>query len=228
MATTTINLGLSLDGLSNVDSTGKATGDVLEWNSVSGNWEAVTPSGGGGSSGGVHIPLKPITGLDYSISINGLASFTSGNSNTNWISLSPFIPMNDLITQSISADVRAANSPGLFKIVIYTDVDSYPSSLAYQSTDISCATAGLKTVNVNFNFLKGTTYWVGVFTNTAISFAVHSATQLIPISNSTPFQAFITRIHLGFSYSAGAPNPYPSTNSNLSVVSPVALLFKST
>jgi hypothetical protein len=49
MATTTINLGLSLDGLSNVDSTGKATGDVLEWNSVSGNWEAVTPSGGGGS-----------------------------------------------------------------------------------------------------------------------------------------------------------------------------------
>jgi len=49
MATTTINLGLSLDGLSNVDSTGKATGDVLEWNSVSGNWEAVTLSGGGGS-----------------------------------------------------------------------------------------------------------------------------------------------------------------------------------
>jgi hypothetical protein len=51
MATTTINLGLSLDGLSNVDSSGKATGDVLEWNSVSGNWEAVTPSGGGGGSG---------------------------------------------------------------------------------------------------------------------------------------------------------------------------------
>jgi len=52
MATTTINLGLSLDGLSNVDSTGKATGDVLEWNSVSGNWEAATPSGGGGTPAG--------------------------------------------------------------------------------------------------------------------------------------------------------------------------------
>jgi hypothetical protein len=49
MATTTINLGLSLDGLSNVDSSGKATGDVLEWNAVTSNWEAATPSGGGGS-----------------------------------------------------------------------------------------------------------------------------------------------------------------------------------
>jgi hypothetical protein len=49
MATTTINLGLSLDGLSNVDSTGKATGDVLEWNAVTSKWEAATPSGGGAS-----------------------------------------------------------------------------------------------------------------------------------------------------------------------------------
>jgi len=52
MATTTINLGLSLDGLSNVDTTGKATGDVLEWNALSGKWEAVTPSGGGGTPAG--------------------------------------------------------------------------------------------------------------------------------------------------------------------------------
>jgi hypothetical protein len=51
MATTTINLGLSLDGLSNVDSTGKVTGDVLEWNAVTSKWEAATPSGGGGGSG---------------------------------------------------------------------------------------------------------------------------------------------------------------------------------
>jgi hypothetical protein len=52
MATTTINLGLSLDGLSNVDSTGKATGDVLEWNAVTSKWEAATPSGGGGTPAG--------------------------------------------------------------------------------------------------------------------------------------------------------------------------------
>jgi hypothetical protein len=39
MATTTINLGLSLDGLSNVDSTGKNNGDILRWNSTTNNWE---------------------------------------------------------------------------------------------------------------------------------------------------------------------------------------------
>jgi hypothetical protein len=66
MATTTINLGLSLDGLSNVDSTGKATGDVLEWNSVSGNWEAVTPSGGtpAGSNGEIQFNNSGAFGAD--------------------------------------------------------------------------------------------------------------------------------------------------------------------
>jgi hypothetical protein len=39
MATTTINLGLSLDGLSNVDSTGKNNGDILRWNSTTNKWE---------------------------------------------------------------------------------------------------------------------------------------------------------------------------------------------
>lgn len=42
MATTTVNLGLSLDGLSNVDSTGKSTGDGLIWNGTTSNWEAVS------------------------------------------------------------------------------------------------------------------------------------------------------------------------------------------
>jgi hypothetical protein len=66
MATTTINLGLSLDGLSNVDSTGKATGDVLEWNAVTSKWEAVTPSGGGaaGSNGQIQFNNSGAFGAD--------------------------------------------------------------------------------------------------------------------------------------------------------------------
>jgi hypothetical protein len=39
MATTTVNLGLSLDGLSNVDTAGKNNGDILVWNSTSNKWE---------------------------------------------------------------------------------------------------------------------------------------------------------------------------------------------
>jgi hypothetical protein len=66
MATTTINLGLSLDGLSNVDSTGKATGDVLEWNAVTSKWEAATPSGGGaaGSNGQIQFNNSGAFGAD--------------------------------------------------------------------------------------------------------------------------------------------------------------------
>jgi hypothetical protein len=45
MATTTVNLGLSLDGLSNVDTAGKNNGDILVWNSTSNKWEdAPTPA----------------------------------------------------------------------------------------------------------------------------------------------------------------------------------------
>jgi hypothetical protein len=43
----TIPTGQQLDQLSNVDTAGKATGDVLEWNAVTSKWEAATPSGSG-------------------------------------------------------------------------------------------------------------------------------------------------------------------------------------
>lgn len=46
MATTTVNLGLSLDGLSNVDTTGKANGNTLVWNSTTNKWEDAAPSSG--------------------------------------------------------------------------------------------------------------------------------------------------------------------------------------
>lgn len=51
MATTTVNLGLDLDGLSNVDTTGKANGNTLVWNSVSGKWEDAAPSSASGVCG---------------------------------------------------------------------------------------------------------------------------------------------------------------------------------
>jgi hypothetical protein len=46
---TTSVIGQSIDGLSDVDTTGKADGDVLVYNSTSGNWEAEAGGGGGNS-----------------------------------------------------------------------------------------------------------------------------------------------------------------------------------
>jgi hypothetical protein len=46
-------IGQSIDVLSDVDTAGKANGDVLTYNSTSGNWEAEAPTGGGGNSFGI-------------------------------------------------------------------------------------------------------------------------------------------------------------------------------
>ena len=47
---TTSVIGQSIDVLSDVDTTGKANGDVLAYNSTSGNWEAEASAGGGSNT----------------------------------------------------------------------------------------------------------------------------------------------------------------------------------
>jgi hypothetical protein len=47
---TTSVIGQSIDVLSDVDTTGKANGDVLTYNSTSGNWEAEASAGGGSNT----------------------------------------------------------------------------------------------------------------------------------------------------------------------------------
>jgi hypothetical protein len=66
MATTTINLGLSLDGLSNVDSTGKNNGDILRWNSTTNKWEdnALPTTAPAGSSGQIQFNNSGAFGAD--------------------------------------------------------------------------------------------------------------------------------------------------------------------
>lgn len=46
-------IGAALDSLTDVDTTGVANGNVLTYNSTSGNWEAEAPTGGGGNSFGI-------------------------------------------------------------------------------------------------------------------------------------------------------------------------------
>jgi hypothetical protein len=66
MATTTINLGLSLDGLSNVDSAGKANGDILRWNSTTNKWEdnALPTTAPAGSNGQIQFNSSGAFGAD--------------------------------------------------------------------------------------------------------------------------------------------------------------------
>jgi hypothetical protein len=66
MATTTINLGVSLDGLSNVDSAGKNNGDILRWNSTTNKWEdnALPTTAPAGSNGEIQFNNSGAFGAD--------------------------------------------------------------------------------------------------------------------------------------------------------------------
>ena len=207
MATTTINLGLSLDGLSNVDSTGKATGDVLEWNSVSGNWEAVTPSGGGGGLQGIHtflpFPSGNVTSA-VTISVNPL-------SNTafiaNRLTAYPYIPAQSFTASNIFVNVTAAVAGSLCRIAIYSDLNGYPDSRLFVSSDLNCSTTGQKTALTTFNFVAGTTYWLAFHSGatTSILTAITQA-QSIPLRMNNLASAANSVF-----YSLSFSTPTPST-----------------
>lgn len=96
MATTTINVNATLDGLANVDSTGKATGDVLEWNGTSGKWEAVTPSGGGGTP----------AGTSGQVQFNDSGSF-GADSAFHWDNTNKRLGVGAVPNSTVRLDVRA-------------------------------------------------------------------------------------------------------------------------
>lgn len=53
MATTTINLDIGLDGLSDVDVTGKVDGNLLAWDDATSKWVVTAPPSGGGGIFGI-------------------------------------------------------------------------------------------------------------------------------------------------------------------------------
>jgi hypothetical protein len=89
-----INLGISLDGLNDVDSTGKATGDVLEWNAVTSKWEAATPSGGGAA------------GTDGQIQFNNSGAF-GADSGLVWDNTNKRLGVGASPATTVRLDVRA-------------------------------------------------------------------------------------------------------------------------
>jgi prepilin-type processing-associated H-X9-DG protein len=116
-------------------------------------------SGGGG--GGNVIPAPPITGLYYMTTAN--MNFADGHSLwANELTFNPFRPMNNLNVNQFNIEVTMAQAGQNVRVVIYSDRNGKPGSKLYESTNISIATTGYKTVTMSFNFTAGTLYWVGV------------------------------------------------------------------
>ena len=118
------------------------------------------------SGGGIHIPLPPISGFSYSaITIIGSSAMNATQQFNGILQLFAFWPINTLTVNQMQFEITTAAANTLSKLVIYSDQNSTPKNKLYESTDISSATTGLKTISTSFTFTGGTVYWLGVVTN---------------------------------------------------------------
>jgi hypothetical protein len=106
----------------------------------------------------------------------------------------PFTPNKTLNNCSLTINVTTLGVGVLARIVIYSDLDSFPNTKLYESTDINCSTTGDKVLLANFTFNAGTTYWIGFYTNGVATFRAMPISALIPLfsptSGSSPIVAW--------------------------------------
>jgi hypothetical protein len=142
------------------------------------------------AGGGLHIPVTPVVGRNYSPMINAISGTTTAAARLNGIILVPFLPLNTLIANSFSINVTTTAASSLAKILVFDNVSGNPKNKLFESVNLDCSTSGIKTVSgSNFSFLKGNTYWIGTISNQVG--AVYTgviATSMLPIScNSSTF-----------------------------------------
>ena len=103
----------------------------------------------------------------------------------NLIYLNPIIVQNSITYASIRFNVITGAAGSNARIVIYSNVSSLPNSKIYESTDISCAAPGLKTITVTGTFTVGTIYWIGIHLSGAPTLGAISVQACLPIAVNT-------------------------------------------
>lgn len=113
----------------------------------------------------------------------------------NLVYTAPYIPNQNVDITSCNIICTTASVGGLARIMIFSDNLGVPGTLLYNSTDLNIATTGLKSYSQKFSFVKGTSYWLAVQTNssTAIlnSLAIGNILNLgIRPSDGVPYTTF--------------------------------------
>lgn len=138
----------------------------------------------GGGGGGIHALVKPRTGRRVIQNIISGAT-TGANFTVNRLVLTPFIPAN---TFTISDIIMNSNSPiagSLCRLLIYSDNNGIPNSKLYESADLNLATSGFKIATTTFNFVAGTTYWLGFHGGAVTSNIIQNpASIMLTIANN--------------------------------------------
>lgn len=135
------------------------------------------------SSGNVaatHVLTKPQSLFYYSTSLTQ-GNLQASAHTANALIPTAFIPAYNLTINTFVIEVTTLAVGGLAKIAIYSDLNGVPNTKLLESTDVSTATTGNKTITgFTFTFTAGTTYWIALVTNSATAqFRILNANALM-------------------------------------------------
>jgi hypothetical protein len=170
------------------------------------------PQYGGGASGlkGPHVLTGNVAGstfFGFTAAINGAAIATI-TPTTNRLDVYPFYPNKTLTNCSLIVNVSTLGVGVSGRIVVYADLNGYPNSKIYESTNLDLSTIGDKTALAGITFNAGSVYWLGFYANGSALMRALSATSLAPIfaanANTSPTVAW-SRVGTTL---GSAPNPF--------------------
>ena len=136
----------------------------------------------GGGLKGIHS-LVDLASNDITFVQAGGVNMTQTGLVSNRITLSPFIPNQNITTSTLDITLNAAQAGSNARILIYSNLNGLPDSKIYESATLDLTTAtGIKTATTTQTFLAGTTYWIGVHTVGGASLSAMNASMMFPIN----------------------------------------------
>ena len=176
---------------------------TINGNSVLGSGNLVV-SGGSGILG-VHSIVKMASGQVASCSIVS-ATLATIATNNNRMTVQPFIPAQNITSSSLYINVTVLGVGANARILIYSDLNGRPDTKLYESTTLDCSTVGQKTVTTTFNFIAGTTYWIGTHFQNTCTVSSYGSTNILPLSQGIPTN--ITTNIIQTATFGSPPNPF--------------------
>jgi hypothetical protein len=78
----------------------------------------------------------------------------------------PYVPNNTFTSTTLAFNVTSSATNAKCKLYIYSHNGiNAPKDRLYESTEVDLSTTGSKTLNVTYQFTKGTVYWFGIYSN---------------------------------------------------------------
>jgi hypothetical protein len=198
---------------------------TINGSSVLGSGDLVVSGGSGLQGAQIQIGNnagQPSFGFNAQIvAANG----STGIPTANRLDVYPLIPNKTFTNVSLTINVATLGVGSLARLVVYSDVNGYPSAKLYESTSIDCSTTGDKTVLTGLTFNAGTIYWLGFYSNGIATFRTITAASMLPL-----FSPSLTSSSIAWSRINTALGTAPATfNYNTySAANQINILIKST